>query len=1257
MKKKYFSLMTALLLFVMALAPAIVAVQKATAADDEWVDISTAAELDAIRSDNGLVKNYRLTADIDLSSYSSWDPIGVYLNKPFIGKFDGQGHTIANLRIDLPGTNNIGLFAYTKGATITNVHLTNVNIIGEQYVGGLVGQLSDSNLSSVSISGTVKGNRSVGGLVGYNDGSSISDSYTTGFIAGGTTPNSEFGGIAGHATFLGNTLNEFRNVYSNAEVYASSESGGLIGLAEGYPRVYNAYWDTQTSGRSTSSGGGTGRATAEMMHQTAFTGWDFTNTWGIVEGVTYPLSRSQYDSIALASLTVKNTANDAAIPLDRSFSGNYGLYKAQVISQVDHINIEGTAIQGTSAVSIVGNGGSNTVALVPGENVIAIRVTAYTGLTADYKLTVTRDAGTAQIPHRITTAAQLADIGKAGSNYVLTQTYRLDADLDLSNYASGSGWLPIGSSASPFKGVFDGNHHTIAHLTINRPGTDDVGLFGNTDGATITGLALTNANVTGHDHVGGLIGTSNDTLVSHTAVQGEVYGNDKVAGLIGSQSGAGGSVDYSYSTAKVEAPVGSMTGGLVAHSVGATVSRSFWDMDTSRQAQSDGGGTGKTTNEMKKKATYAADGWLFGNGQSWDMIEDTGYPVPLSSFANVTLSGLMLSTPGATHTLGSFSTHTGAYTATLSTPVTTAAITATPTTAGASVTFNGSASSSLNLHLGSNLIDVLVTAPDGASQGLYRLTLTVPTPQMQSVQVPADGMYGVGQELDFTVTYDHPVDVTGTPTLPIRLNGTDTAAVYAGQPPGQSAQLTFTYIVKAGDLDSDGITVGSVLKADAPAAITAIGDSVPLALAGVPSLSGVLIDGVAPTIGLTRSTTAPTNGPLKISVAADGTGSALASLRWAPGDLTVGDFADPLFGTAVPVSNEISVTENGKYTVYAADSAGNKQSVSIAITNIVAPTSNTGPPTLPAGQFQVVPGQSYTLTFGTLTLHIPANAITQPMIISLKDATGDAEKLLGQGQKLYSNAFSLTKSVPGTFAAPVTLKLQANSSNAVAGQRIILFYYDESAKQWKPLPSKSEGNTIAGETDHFTLFAALSVPTNVETSFTDVAGHWAEKDILSSAGQGWVSGYPDGTFLPNKAVTRAEFAVMLSKTLRLPPAADLPFTDAKAIPDWAAASVAAATKAGILSGYGDRSFRPEVNITRAEAAAMIVRAAGLPALPTAATGFADDANIANWAKGWISAAAGANLMQGQGKNVFHPQATTTRAEAAVLLQRLAAALQ
>src|SRR5690606_31280905 len=113
-------------------------------------------------------------------------------------------------------------------------------------------------------------------------------------------------------------------------------------------------------------------------------------------------------------------------------------------------------------------------------------------------------------------------------------------------------------------------------------------------------------------------------------------------------------------------------------------------------------------------------------------------------------------------------------------------------------------------------------------------------------------------------------------------------------------------------------------------------------------------------------------------------------------------------------------------------------------------------------------------------------------------------------------------------------------------------------------------------------------------SFSDIAGHWAERQIIQAAMNHIVSGYPDGTFRPDHPITRAEFTVMLVNTLELDGTASLDaldaFTDKEDIGAWAREAVAKAKQANIVIGYEDGTFRPGANITRAEMAVMVARA-------------------------------------------------------------------
>ena len=124
--------------------------------------ISTARELQAIQDD--LSNNYALINDIDLQGVN-FQPIGTQENS-FHGTFYGNGYKISNLTINLPTSDNVGLFGYISSAYITNVTLEKVNITGANNVGSFVGYNSRGTIEN----STYCQQDSLLEAVGYNDG-------------------------------------------------------------------------------------------------------------------------------------------------------------------------------------------------------------------------------------------------------------------------------------------------------------------------------------------------------------------------------------------------------------------------------------------------------------------------------------------------------------------------------------------------------------------------------------------------------------------------------------------------------------------------------------------------------------------------------------------------------------------------------------------------------------------------------------------------------------------------------------------------------------------------------------------------------------------------------------------------------------------------------------------------------------------------------------------------------------------------------
>lgn len=139
--------------------------------------------------------------------------------------------------------------------------------------------------------------------------------------------------------------------------------------------------------------------------------------------------------------------------------------------------------------------------------------------------------GTASDPYQIKTAQQLQNINVRPDLY-----YTLISDIDMTSYlnTTSNGWNPIGTPGKPFTGTFDGNNHVISGIWIDRPMSNNVGLFGITSEATIKNIALkTNSNgIKGSTDVGGICGYLSGSI-SNCSVDGTISGNDYVGGICG----------------------------------------------------------------------------------------------------------------------------------------------------------------------------------------------------------------------------------------------------------------------------------------------------------------------------------------------------------------------------------------------------------------------------------------------------------------------------------------------------------------------------------------------------------------------------------------------------------------------------------------------------------------------------------------------------------------------------------------------------
>ncbi len=180
-------------------------------------------------------------------------------------------------------------------------------------------------------------------------------------------------------------------------------------------------------------------------------------------------------------------------------------------------------------------------------------------------------------------------------------------------------------------------------------------------------------------------------------------------------------------------------------------------------------------------------------------------------------------------------------------------------------------------------------------------------------------------------------------------------------------------------------------------------------------------------------------------------------------------------------------------------------------------------------------------------------------------------------------------------------------------------------------------------------------PAAARSSLNDIGGYWAQPCIEELAQKRIINGYPDGSFKPNSAVTRAEFAAMLQTAFPNTAAvreggefADVPGNH------WAGGAIRGAFKKGFLSGYPGGVFKPNEKIPRVQAIASL--ASGLKYAPAATAGdtlqavFADAAAIPDYAKNAIAAATENSLVVNYPNvKTLNPNQPVKRAEVAAFL--------
>ena len=628
----------------------------------EWVDISSAAQWIALanvedeptggtdspnRQQVAWSKNYRLTADIDFSGLTAAEQTKTKsigrITYPFMGEFDGQGHTITGLTLS---NNDSGLFWYT-GATayihdltieganvlfsdnaavlvhnnygriekcaVVNTNITadtgavlggmvsrNYGIIRSSYVQG--GTLTSNSLTATGHAGFVGANEAGGLIEGCWTSMAVNTTseYAGGFVGlgyGGTIRNcfalgnvsarGYSGGFVGRSVYGGNT---YENCYAAGVVTVSGEQGnGFIGgnkpdSAFQYDQskgVTNCYFNSAAA--SAAAYGAVGKSLDEMKTDTFLTdisGSD-SGVWAreadkngglpyllgvavpeaaVTAQITVKLAIASYDKNSytfnrmgdVITVTMDSNGNTRLVDLmdeaQRQGLLTYSYATTSTFGRFIH-TINGRAVDAPdgwmfTVNDTLSNVSASLATVQNGDQVLWFEGTTenrFQGPSWE-ELTGT-PAAISWVD--IETVDDLLALAKATDAETLGKNYRLKADLNLKD----TPFNGIGSAARPFTGRFDGQGHTISHVTINAPEGENAGFFNVIKGATIRDLKLVDVEITGKTNVGGLVGSarvqldSSDlsknvaNLIGGCSVSGTVTGTKNVGGLVGLNEG------------------------------------------------------------------------------------------------------------------------------------------------------------------------------------------------------------------------------------------------------------------------------------------------------------------------------------------------------------------------------------------------------------------------------------------------------------------------------------------------------------------------------------------------------------------------------------------------------------------------------------------------------------------------------------------------------------------------------------------------
>ncbi|MFD0960894.1 S-layer homology domain-containing protein [Paenibacillus chungangensis] len=1252
-------------------------------AGNPW-QIATAEQLNLLRNYLGSAhsdKHFIMVNDIDLGPYLSpggdgyaswgdagWLPIGTNASNSFFnGGFNGDGHVISGFMINRPTDNNVGLFGATGGELI-NIGLRDVHIVGRESVGCLAGFLSVTSVSHTFCSGEVQGNNRVGGLVGSaTNGAFIQYSFSQVNVEG----NDYVGGLVGYTTSNTSPVSKVAFSYSTGSVTGTNYVGGLLGLNNGglensfsTGRVTGtavggligleapwasgeyagkSFWNTETSGQMSAGGSYgvgfvSGIDTASMNQVSTYAGWDFATVWELLPGNVYPTLRGVWE-------------------VDQ---------EGMIGPKLEHAYVEANAadrlvLEFDEAVQLTDAGGASSMVFdseLPGGNT-AVGL-SYLGGSGTSKITLQMDRTllfdqTMTFSYDITDGnmedleagpllsvqdvqvTRNAQVSAVDSHYTVDQAAN-EVRANASHLFAG--WTEIGELLSRL------NKHPNAAWKVVSAGTA-ITNASDFDSAAAKAAAATLA--AGDE----LAVKASNGVVRLYAIESDVDHTPPVVTV---------TLQYPDHTAYSS---GSWTNQTVTASVYAADTGSGVDTDTIEYSLDHGTSWTVYTTPV----TFADEDSHSFTVRATDKLGNTSTAV--TKVINISRSGLTLDIPLA------FTADASAYTSGEWTKE--------------SVTASVYASQSTS---GVNITSTTYSLDGGTTWQAYT----------SSLLFNSEGTY----TLDAKATDSANNEVTASRTIRIDQTAPSVSFGTNGNSPAQTTVTSSVYVIDTGGsgMDSNSLQYAWTQSTSSPGGgttWTSFTNGDILTQSGVsgdwylhiraqdnarnpiPAVSAVSnrFRLYVPSTGSGHKKNTDNQGSLKGNEVRLLDGTTLI-------DTTVAKKVTRPDGTVVEQVTLDAATFDQALDVLQKD---RKYHLTININDTERAVGVQLPASSIVSAAKFAPnmiievqlnGSSYQLAILALelermALELGVDLKELKVNVTIERVNEKAEAEIRQAADLQGlhlasgiidfkvtvEANGQTKAITDFGGTYMARSIVPNADQA--NQNLMGVLYEVTTKKFHFVPSqpnvRSDGTQeMVMNVPHNSMYAVVEVQNK---TFEDLLGHWAKREVELLASKLIVNGVAENQFAPNNEITRAEFAALLVRSLGLAIAPNgaqttSPFSDISA-DTWYAPAVAAAVEANLINGYEDGSFQPNQSISREEIAVIIDRAKRLADTNTkrdqvhvseVLTRFADQTDMANWSKPSIANLVQDGLINGRSENEFAPQAHTTRAEAAALIERL-----